>query len=109
MNQWCCYTERQHDSCASDLDIRLRLQKENDSYGKIIEPVTTARAWYGLCMEVKMINADFEDKKNILQLKLVFAGQLVAHGQIYIVISRYLRYGLWIYCKITKVVKKKYD
>ena len=60
-------------------------------------------------MEVKVINADSDNKKNVLQLKLVFVGQFVAHGQIYIVISRYLRYGLWIYCKITKVVKKKYD
>ena len=57
-------------------------------------------------MEVKVINADSDNKKNVLQLKLVFVGQFVAHGQIYIVISRYLRYGLWIYCKITKVVKK---
>lgn len=54
-----------------------------------------------------MINADSEDKKNILQLKLAFAGQLVAHGQIYIVILRYLRYGLWVYCKKTKNKKNK--
>ena len=43
-----------------------------------------------------MINDDLDDKKNMLQVSLVFAVPLVAHGQIHIVALRYLQYGLWV-------------